>query len=144
MFFWVAFIGLLLDRVFKYLVQTKLAPSQSWISWGDFSISYFQNFKGPFSLYIPMGLILALSLVVVGTVFFLSFKTASRTQKLGLALVIAGGLSNLTDRLLFGYTIDYLGFPFQGFWNLADIYILAGCLALLFAEYKSGQVSGKS
>ena len=47
------------------------------------------------------------------------------------ALCIAGGMSNIIDRILHGYVIDYLQFHlYQWNWpavvNLADIYLLVG------------------
>lgn len=61
-----------------------------------------------------------------------------KKTKFALSLVLAGGFSNLLDRIIRGYVVDFLDispiFPFPKF-NLADIYITIGwvCLAAFFA-----------
>jgi len=45
-------------------------------------------------------------------------------------LIFAGGVGNLFDRVMFGYVRDMLAFLFANFpiFNLADVYVVAGCL----------------
>ena len=55
-------------------------------------------------------------------------------------LILAGGLSNLYDRLRYGYVIDFLEFGFVRFpvFNVADVCVVVGCaltfIAVLRAE----------
>ena len=53
----------------------------------------------------------------------------------GLALVLGGALGNLTDRLRFGYVVDFIDFYYQAWhwpaFNLADAVITLGVLVLL-------------
>jgi signal peptidase II len=53
----------------------------------------------------------------------------------GLALVLGGALGNLTDRLRFGYVVDFIDFHYQGWhwpaFNLADTAITLGVIVLL-------------
>ena len=53
----------------------------------------------------------------------------------GLALVLGGALGNLTDRLRFGYVVDFIDFHYQGWhwpaFNLADTVITLGVIVLL-------------
>ena len=53
----------------------------------------------------------------------------------GLALVLGGALGNLTDRLRFGYVVDFIDFYYQAWhwpaFNLADTVITLGVLVLL-------------
>ena len=52
----------------------------------------------------------------------------------GYALVLAGGLSNLYDRLRRGYVVDYFsiqaGFLKKVVFNLGDLFIMAGAAVL--------------
>lgn len=65
-----------------------------------------------------------------------------RLRRLGLALILGGGLSNLYDRLRFGYVIDFLnirfGFLKKVVLNIGDLAIACGALLLavsgLFGE----------
>ena len=53
----------------------------------------------------------------------------------GLALVLGGALGNLTDRLRFGYVVDFIDFYYQAWhwpaFNLADTAITLGVIVLL-------------
>ena len=53
----------------------------------------------------------------------------------GLALVLGGALGNLTDRLRFGYVVDFIDFYYRAWhwpaFNLADAVITLGVLVLL-------------
>lgn len=53
----------------------------------------------------------------------------------GLALILGGALGNLTDRLRFGYVVDFIDFYYQAWhwpaFNLADTVITLGVLVLL-------------
>jgi signal peptidase II len=64
---------------------------------------------------------------------------------LGLALIVAGGASNLADRILHGRVVDFLNVglgPIRtGIFNVADVAITAGAVLLLFAEIRRGRVS---
>lgn len=51
-----------------------------------------------------------------------------RWQRISLVLIASGAISNLLDRLIYGYVIDYIN---PGFWptfNLADVFIFVGIL----------------
>ena len=62
-------------------------------------------------------------------------------QLFGLALVFAGGASNLADRIARGSVIDFmnvgLGSLRTGIFNVADVALLGGVGFLLFAHFRS-------
>lgn len=56
----------------------------------------------------------------------------------GISLIIFGGLSNLADRIIFGYVIDWIKIfilPFSVF-NIADIMIISGAIILAIKVIK--------
>ena len=59
-------------------------------------------------------------------------------EKIGLSMVIGGGLSNLYDRLFRGYVVDYFSIQWKKLkdvvFNLGDIFVFAGSLILLLRE----------
>ena len=59
-------------------------------------------------------------------------------EKLALTLVLAGGASNLLDRLARGYVVDYFAVQWKALkkivFNLADVFIMAGCVLLVTAN----------
>jgi signal peptidase II len=60
-----------------------------------------------------------------------------RVFSIGIILLIAGGFGNIIDRMVLGYVIDFMNFPFLGkiigTWgdfsnNMADMYLTAGLI----------------
>ncbi len=59
-------------------------------------------------------------------------------QKIGLSMVLGGAISNLYDRLVKGYVVDYFSIEFKRLknviFNLGDIFVFLGSLVFLAAE----------
>lgn len=59
----------------------------------------------------------------------------------GLGLILGGALGNLIDRILTGNVVDFLDFYYGSYhwpaFNVADIGISMGALALIFSFYRS-------
>ena len=59
-------------------------------------------------------------------------------QKAGLVLVLAGGISNLYDRCVRRYVVDYanlrFGFLKKVVFNLGDLFVLAGTVLLMILQ----------
>jgi signal peptidase II len=79
----------------------------------------------------------ALALAIILSLWFRG-RFVLRGTRIAVALLLAGILGNLLDRLLHGHVIDFLDFilPFYGHWpafNIADVCICtaAGLLVLL-------------
>ena len=58
----------------------------------------------------------------------------SNSWSLGAALILAGGISNLFDRILWGQVIDYLGFFKLTVFNLADVLLIIGAILVAYGE----------
>lgn len=81
-------------------------------------------------------------LLMLGTVWYLLLKNKQNPGVLlGISFILGGGASNLYDRLVKGYVVDY--FSFQSPWkrlnhivfNSSDFCIFLGCiLAVLWGE----------
>ena len=75
----------------------------------------------------------ALTVICVLFLFLLREK-GSRRLKLGLALILGGGASNLCDRLTKGHVVDYFSFKSRFprlqriIFNLSDMFIFLGSL----------------
>jgi signal peptidase II len=71
-------------------------------------------------------------------------KKGNKLFKLGLALVLGGAISNVSDRFLRGYVVDYFSIKSDRLqwlskivFNLADIAIFIGSLFLLLSSFFS-------
>lgn len=94
----------------------------------------YKNFGLIFSIQAPAWLILAISIVFI-TIFIAFFINK---QIPGAILIVAGGLSNLLDRLTYGYVVDYINIH-TAYFNLADIFILVGILWIAFHKSPPSQ-----
>jgi signal peptidase II len=112
----------LLDRVTKFFALAYL-PTQT----------IYRNYGMTFDLLKdnPSAcLILALSSLAFFVVVFARHKEALFTP--GTALLFAGALGNLADRLIYGYVVDWI--HFVGYINMADVWLGFGVL-LLFRHF---------
>lgn len=83
------------------------------------------------------------NVIVLGTIIrfiILQLDKMDKKTIVMLCLILAGGFSNLVDRLFRGYVVDFINmFPNAKFpiFNLADTYIIVGwvVLAAIFAGY---------
>jgi signal peptidase II len=78
------------------------------------------------------------ALACVGLLAFIVPKWGrlSFFMRLAWTLVVVGALSNIADRLMFGYVRDFIQVG-SGYLNFADFYILIGVGLLLFYERRS-------
>ncbi len=95
-----------------------------------FAFKLFQNSTLGFSLYSPPILIIVLSIIILLGLAILVYKKPALLFPS--TLIWLGAASNLSDRLRFGFVIDYFYlWPFSYF-NLADLLIFIGALLLIY------------
>jgi signal peptidase II len=58
-------------------------------------------------------------------------RGATALERAALALILAGAVGNFVDRFHLGYVIDFINLGFWPTFNLADVYIDVGLIALL-------------
>lgn len=80
-------------------------------------------------------------LLGTGTIWYILMKKKKNPMLLlGLSLLIGGGASNLCDRVLKGYVVDYFSVrtPFKGLnqiiFNISDLSIFLGGLLMVFGR----------
>ncbi len=84
-------------------------------------------------------------LIIIGLILLIwlisKTKLPATSYQLPAALIIAGALSNILDRLIYGHVIDYIKLPgFLSFWptfNLADVFIVIGVIMYLHQLLKT-------
>ena len=142
-----------LDRITKYFVVHSIDPDRPIVVVKDFfhlvnitntgaAFGSFKDNNGFFIVISCLAALLALILLVVhhrptaGSTSKSVWWTSNAWRDVSLALLLAGVLGNLTDRLLYGHVIDFLLFdlhiPFAHPWpafNVADSCI---CVAVIF------------
>lgn len=103
---------------------------------GNFlSFAFTPNYYMAFSLPIGGWVLNTAILIALGILtYYLIVLKNKNNNKLEIYLVffiLAGALSNIIDRLVCGYVIDYLHLKFFTVFNVADIMICIGALILI-------------
>ena len=136
----VAVVGL--DQLTKSIVATSLAEGESVNVLGDFlRITHVRNSGAAFGLLRGFGGLLAL-VALVGVIMFFAVVVQNPTPLMGAAaaLVGAGALGNLLDRLLRGpfgrgTVVDFVDFRFWPSFNVADSAVTIGAVLIVWAEF---------
>jgi signal peptidase II len=83
-------------------------------------------------------------LIYLGLVFMLVFFTALKKEKdknlivfISYGLILGGTISNLFDRIFFGYVVDYIDLRIWPVFNLADSAITVGVILLILNYLKN-------
>jgi signal peptidase II len=132
------------DRVTKHYAVTNLAgaPHQSFFA-DIVRLQYHENPGAFLAVGASWSPAARIGMFQFGNAAFLAaagFLAAryrwSRGARCGLVLFLAGGLSNLTDRIAIGSVIDFLNIgigPLRtGIFNVADVAILTGVALVLW------------
>ncbi len=135
-------IAVAADQLLKYLVEAFLPFQQAVPVMPMLALYRTYNYGVAFSMLSGMEgwFIVGMRLAVVAFVLWLWRRTPKDRffAHLGYAMIIAGALGNLVDRLLFGYVIDYILFHTDSWsfavFNLADSFITIGAGAIILDE----------
>ncbi len=140
------------DRVTKHLAAAALADGRARSFMADtVRLEYAENSGAFLGLGGSWPVEVRTSLFTVGNALLLSalVVTAIRRRWTGLALAgvalfVAGGASNLADRVVWGSVVDFMNVgvgPIRtGIFNVADMAIMAGAATLVFVGVRSGKV----
>lgn len=122
---WIVMIaGILVDQVSKLLVAAKLPFGVKIPIIGNFfSLEYIHNEGAAWSILSGrVGLLLIVTVIVTIVIAFFLYKTPKEQKLLrfSYALLIAGAVGNIIDRVRLGYVIDFFSFPNFPVFNVAD------------------------
>ena len=135
MFYIIIILIVIGDQLTKGLIQHSMVLNQSIPVWdGIFSITYIHNTGAAFSMLAGKTQVLALfQVIIIGVIlgyYILKGRKSHPLLRISLAMIVAGGIGNLIDRLTLGYVVDFLDFHFWPIFNVADIGVSAGCVLL--------------
>lgn len=87
-----------------------------------------------------------LVIVLAGTIYLFKNKDVFKEYYIPIALLFAGGLSNILDRFTYGAVVDYFywhyGFKFAIF-NLADVIINLAVVLIIYKQIKQSREEKK-
>lgn len=136
-YLWVIVL-VLVDQVAKLGVTNNMKDKSITIIKGILSFTYCENKGVAFSFgngHVSLFIVVNLIIIVGLTVYYEKNKSEFKgvISKIFFTMVIAGGVSNLIDRIVRGFVIDFIDvgelFNFAIF-NVADIFIVVGIIGL--------------
>jgi signal peptidase II len=125
------------DQLTKLVVASALTIDNGVSIVGPLSIHHVRNSGIAFGLFASRtSAVILLTTFAVGAMVVFFARSAQRHPFLpvALGLVLGGSLSNLVDRVRFGYVTDFIDFRWWPAFNLADTFIVVG-VALLFLSF---------
>jgi signal peptidase II len=134
-----------LDRLTKIWAEGSLAGREPIeIIPGVFQLRFTTNPGGAFGLFggLPVLFLVATAIAVVAIVVA-TRTVASRAAAIGLGLILAGALGNLTDRLIRGdgfangEVVDFFDFHVWPVFNVADMGIVIGAALVVLASARA-------
>lgn len=126
-----------LDQIIKLLVLNYLEPIGSVpLIDGFIRLNYAENTGaafGSFSGYTELLSVFTFVAIVIGTLALMFKKIKFGVEYVCVALIIAGGLGNLIDRVFRGFVVDYIEPLFIDFaiFNFADILVTCSAVVLI-------------
>jgi signal peptidase II len=126
---------IILDQLVKFFVE-KTALGEKIFGIGFFSFTHLHNYGAGFSILQGYSwLFVAVALIMAALIILFYNKIGKNIMmQLGFALFLGGTLSNMFDRIRFGFVIDYLDFRIWPVFNIADSAITVG-IAFIIIYY---------
>lgn len=125
-----------LDQAIKALVVAQVAlQARIPLIPGLLTLTHIRNFGAAYNLLSGFSLFLILvpGLMMAGGLVYLALRgdRLAPMVRISMTMVIGGGLGNLIDRIRIGYVVDFLDIRIIPVFNVADMFITAGCLLLV-------------
>ena len=136
------FLLILLDYFTKKLIFYQIDLNNFITILPFMDIAHIHNYGISFGLF--SGIFPAWIIVVVGSILtiFLVFwmlRISNPLEKWGFLFIITGAISNLGDRIINDYVLDFIYMHYNNFYwpafNFADIYITIGVLIVIYENY---------
>lgn len=130
----------MLDQFTKYLALKFLSPNKTIKVLPFLNLVYVENIGSAFGMFkfLGSGFFIVITLFVTGLLIYLLFKDGKNWYVY--SLIIAGALGNITDRIIYGYVIDFIDLHVGGLhwpaFNVADSAISIGIVLFLYKSFK--------
>jgi len=137
----VSAIMVIADQISKTVVRNTMSLYESIPVIPEFfHLTYVTNDGMAFGINFPLGIYVfsAISIIFTGFLFWYlwSIKDDEIVVRTGVALILAGAIGNLIDRILLGEVVDFLDFMIGDFhwyvFNLADSCVTVGLGFVLY------------
>ena len=124
--------------VFNYIELNNFIPITFFMD-----ITHIHNYGITFGLFagsISSWVIILCGFLIIILLLYWMIIANNNLERLGLLFIIAGAISNIGDRYMNNYVLDFIYFHYnQYYWpafNFADVYISIGFLIIIVETYK--------
>ena len=143
----ILFVSVLLvfaDQISKILIRTNMSLYESIpVFTNFFNLTYVTNDGMAFGINFPFGIYIFSTISLIFTVFLFwylwTIKEEGIVIRTGVALIIAGAVGNLIDRIFLGSVVDFLDFMIGNYhwyvFNFADSYVTVGMGFILYDSF---------
>jgi len=140
---WVVVPAILADRITK--IWALMETPRFTVVPGVFGVRFARNTGAAFSMLSSAPWLvsaLSVALIIAVMAVLVTDRKMDKWTRLGLWLVVAGGLGNVYDRLAYGFVVDMIEVLFVDFaiFNVADICVCCGAFlaaaAMIFSDMK--------
>ena len=136
------FLLILLDYSTKKLIFNLIDLNTFIAVFPFMDITHIHNYGigfGLFSEILPTWIIIVVGSIFTTFIVFWMVQTSNLLEKWGFLLIITGAVSNLGDRIINDYVLDFIYMHYQDFYwpafNFADIYITIGVLIIIYENF---------
>ncbi|WWO97946.1 MAG: signal peptidase II [Candidatus Dasytiphilus stammeri] len=142
---WITVIIIIMDFISKklainYLILGEVHPTLAFL---HLNFYYVHNLGAAFNLLADQSgwqRWFLISISILAGFFFIKMmynsKNINNIDNLALALILGGTLSNLLDRIAYGFVIDFIDFSIKNWhlptFNIADLAIFIGIILIIF------------
>jgi len=143
----ILFVSVLLvfaDQISKILIRINMSLYESIpVITNFFNLTYVTNDGMAFGINFPFGIYIFSTISLIFTVFLFwylwTIKEDGIVIRTGVALIIAGAVGNLIDRIFLGSVVDFLDFMIGNYhwyvFNFADSYVTIGMGFILYDSF---------
>ena len=126
----------LADELMKYYALHHFPFEETLVKANVLALAILKNFGIAFDIPFKLPVVLILSFPFLILLGYTAAKKWNQRpdMSLALALIIIGALGNIYDRIMYGFTVDYLIWFGRTAINMSDVVIVLGVLVLLFVS----------
>lgn len=134
-------IMVLADQISKTVIRSTMTLYESiTVIPGFFHLTYITNDGMAFGINFPFGIYIFSSISIILTIILFYYLWTIRYESIlirsGVAMILAGAIGNLIDRLFLGEVVDFLDFMIGDLhwyvFNFADSYVTIGMGIILY------------
>ena len=134
-------IMVLADQISKTVIRSTMTLYESiTVIPGLFHLTYITNDGMAFGINFPFGIYIFSAISIILTIILFYYLWTIRYESIlirsGVAMILAGAIGNLIDRLFLGEVVDFLDFMIGDLhwyvFNFADSYVTIGMGIILY------------